>query len=327
MKKRSIVLIMLLILLMPLTVKSASVYTSKVTGLSSVKIGEEFSENFYIRFDGVNQNDENSLGVAVVSFEIIFDDSILTITGVSSNGWATQIFQDENTKKYYALSTIEGHPDFVCTDGILNCGRYEITIEFLLKSTTKEKTTIAMGEIEAGLLPQIFDEKDISLDNVILVSGKGENSHTITIKNNEKVETTSEKTSIVENSTKKDIKQQVTNSTEKKITSNNSTNSNSTTNNQTTNSDKRNNHLKSLLIEGYEINFDKYKNILREKRELLGLTQKQVADRANVKIVQYQRFEMGMRNIMSASFQIACRIIEALEMDITDFYHNNNAKL
>jgi len=68
-------------------------------------------------------------------------------------------------------------------------------------------------------------------------------------------------------------------------------------------------------------------NILREKRELLGLTQKQVADRANVKIVQYQRFEMGMRNIMSASFQIACKIIEALEMDITDFYHKNNAKL
>ena len=82
-------------------------------------------------------------------------------------------------------------------------------------------------------------------------------------------------------------------------------------------------------LEGYQlIKADKEpQNILREKRELLGLTQKQDADRANVKIVQYQRFEMGMRNIMSASFQIACRIIEALEMDITDFYHKNNAKL
>ncbi|MBR1618357.1 helix-turn-helix transcriptional regulator [bacterium] len=79
-------------------------------------------------------------------------------------------------------------------------------------------------------------------------------------------------------------------------------------------------------FEGYElIKADKEpQNILRKKRELLGLTQKQVADRANVKIVQYQRFEMGMRNIMSASFQIACRIIEALEMDITTFFHENN---
>jgi len=79
-------------------------------------------------------------------------------------------------------------------------------------------------------------------------------------------------------------------------------------------------------LEGYQlIKADKEpQNILRKKRELLGLTQKQVADRANVKIVQYQRFEMGMRNIMSASFQIACRIIEALEMDITTFFHENN---
>ena len=62
--------------------------------------------------------------------------------------------------------------------------------------------------------------------------------------------------------------------------------------------------------------------ILREKRITLGLTQQQVADRAKINLQQYQKFESGERNIKTASFQLACRVIEALEMDISDFYHN-----
>lgn len=65
--------------------------------------------------------------------------------------------------------------------------------------------------------------------------------------------------------------------------------------------------------------------ILREKRLVLGLTQQQVANKAGVVLQQYQKFESGARNIMTCSFKIACRIIEALEMDITDFYHGKYA--
>ena len=61
--------------------------------------------------------------------------------------------------------------------------------------------------------------------------------------------------------------------------------------------------------------------ILREKRVVLGLTQQQVADKAKVVIQQYQKFESGELNIMTCSFSIACRVIEALGMDISDFYH------
>lgn len=70
---------------------------------------------------------------------------------------------------------------------------------------------------------------------------------------------------------------------------------------------------------------DKPHNILREKRVILGLTQKQVAERAKVVLQQYQKFESGERNIMTCSFQLACRIIEALEMNISDFYHGEYA--
>jgi len=67
---------------------------------------------------------------------------------------------------------------------------------------------------------------------------------------------------------------------------------------------------------------DKKDSILWEKRVVLGLTQQQVADKAKIGLRQYQKFESGERNIMTCSFQMACRIIEALGMNISDFYHN-----
>ena len=66
---------------------------------------------------------------------------------------------------------------------------------------------------------------------------------------------------------------------------------------------------------------DDQHSVLREKRVVLGLTQQQVADRAGIVLQQYQKFESGERDVMTSSFKTACKVIEALEMDITDFYH------
>lgn len=65
--------------------------------------------------------------------------------------------------------------------------------------------------------------------------------------------------------------------------------------------------------------------ILKERRLVLRMTQKQVAEKAKVSLPQYQKFENGSRNIMTASFQLACRVIEALEMNISKFYHGEYA--
>ena len=51
------------------------------------------------------------------------------------------------------------------------------------------------------------------------------------------------------------------------------------------------------------------------------MTQQEVADKAKIKLQQYQKFESGSRDIMTSSFRIACRVIEALGMNISDFYH------
>ena len=68
---------------------------------------------------------------------------------------------------------------------------------------------------------------------------------------------------------------------------------------------------------------NKMDDILREKRVVQGLTQQQVADRAKISLRQYQSFESGERNIRTASFQLAWRVIEDLGMDPTKFFHGD----
>ena len=60
--------------------------------------------------------------------------------------------------------------------------------------------------------------------------------------------------------------------------------------------------------------------LLREKRLVLELTQKQVAEKAKVALTSYQKFESGERNIRTASFDVACKVLLALEMDPTAFF-------
>lgn len=81
--------------------------------------------------------------------------------------------------------------------------------------------------------------------------------------------------------------------------------------------------MKQINLSGFQLCHlnDVPHSILKEKRLVLRLTQQQVADKAGIALQQYQKFESGARNINTASFQIACRVIEALEMNVSDFYH------
>ena len=81
--------------------------------------------------------------------------------------------------------------------------------------------------------------------------------------------------------------------------------------------------MENFSLDGYSLVHLKPNTILREKRLVLGLTQKQVADLAKINYTQYQRFESGERNIMTASFQITCRVLKVLQMDIEKFYNGD----
>jgi transcriptional regulator with XRE-family HTH domain len=79
--------------------------------------------------------------------------------------------------------------------------------------------------------------------------------------------------------------------------------------------------MDGFSLDGFQLAHFSEDSIFHERRTVLGLTQKQVAEKAKIPLQSYQRFESGERNIKTASFQMACRVLEALEMDIAAFYH------
>ena len=80
-------------------------------------------------------------------------------------------------------------------------------------------------------------------------------------------------------------------------------------------------NLKNINLDGVQFVQLNHGGVLHERRVILGLTQKQVAEKAKIPLQSYQRFESAARNLRTASFQIACRVIEALEMNISDYFH------
>ena len=74
-------------------------------------------------------------------------------------------------------------------------------------------------------------------------------------------------------------------------------------------------------LDGFQLVHYEDKSVLQERRVILGMTQKQVAEKAKIPLQSYQRFESGDRNIKTASFQVACRVLEALELNIKDIFH------
>lgn len=59
--------------------------------------------------------------------------------------------------------------------------------------------------------------------------------------------------------------------------------------------------------------------LLIEARKRLGLTQSQVAFKAQINLQQYQKFEGGQRKLSSSSFWIAYKVITALGLDFSAF--------
>lgn len=67
--------------------------------------------------------------------------------------------------------------------------------------------------------------------------------------------------------------------------------------------------------------------ILKIFRKYRHLTQQQIADNAKINYRQYQKFESGERNIMNASFELVCRVLDVLDIGIKKFYKGGYAYL
>ena len=67
-------------------------------------------------------------------------------------------------------------------------------------------------------------------------------------------------------------------------------------------------------------------HILQHRRKELGYTQKQVADKANILVGQYQRMESGDRLISGSSGRILLSVCEVLKLDPYLFFGKGNEK-
>ena len=79
--------------------------------------------------------------------------------------------------------------------------------------------------------------------------------------------------------------------------------------------------MENFSLDGFHTVHINTGGMLREWRVVNGLTQQQVAEKAGITQQQYQRFESGTRDLRRCSFEVACKVLEALQMDIVKFYH------
>ena len=86
---------------------------------------------------------------------------------------------------------------------------------------------------------------------------------------------------------------------------------------------KETNIMSGGILDSFQTIIPTAAAVLSEKRQVLRLTQQEVADRAKITLRQYQRLESGERSILTCSFGLACRVIEALDMDVSKFYHGD----
>ena len=78
--------------------------------------------------------------------------------------------------------------------------------------------------------------------------------------------------------------------------------------------------MEEISLDGFSLVNLTSASTLHQRRLVLELTQQQVADRAGIDLQQYRKFESGARDIRRSSFNIACRVIRALEMDVDKFF-------
>ena len=244
MKKILLFTYILVLILIPINVRAAEITTTEISGTVEKTIGEELSLDFKINFSGIEKGNNKNLGIWLVSFELLFDEEVLIVSGVSSPDFDSYVYKEDG--KYYVLSEVieNSTSNNICTNGVLYCGDYTVTVKFYLKNTELKNTTIKMGKSEVGLLDITDETKTYTLDDIITINNTKEQTHTLNIKTS-----TEEITDIPENIKDITTNNNPVNNIEKK-----------TSKKQESENEKLSNaFIKELKIDNYKIDFDKNK--------------------------------------------------------------------
>ena len=255
MKKYVLSIIIYFMFIIPINVSAASISKLQVSGFDSVKVGDTFTQSFYVGVSGI-QKGQSGLGIGGVVFEVDFDDSILSLTNISKiDSFESQLYKEDG--KYYIISTIDETNSFKnkCVDEVLYCADYLITLSFYVKDTDKESTKISIPEAEVVLFET---DSEYEEDEAITISSTIPNGNTITIKKAEG-EINSAPSSVVASSGSKNIISKTESNASNLKEKNNNNNSSKSYDKPTTKTKNTNNYLNKLEIKNYDIKFNKEK--------------------------------------------------------------------
>ena len=294
MKKIMFFLILILFAIIPFKIKGASKEgkidtTSALTNNTQTKVGEYFTISFSVWFWGLQKNTYDTYGVGAVGFTIQLDDNDFLISSTSSNKWDTSTYDLGNGKYYFVSEYIENSDsDNACIEKELYCSSYTIDVKFFVKNTNKKNSSIIMTSANAGFIDLSKDYSTITEDDVIMSSYNNIRTVIMTIQQQTSEDNYQEPKTIAEKSN--GVSSIKSNTQIKDIDINRNKLTNSNLNNDNSNGiTANNNSLKSLEIEGYNINFSKSRNdyVIDIKKDVNSLKVKAVAEdeKANIEII------------------------------------------
>lgn len=265
MKKRILFILITLLLILPINANATSISSVEMYKVGEQTVGNTFSVTFYMKFNDLKMATSDTEGLYMAGVEFSFDESVLVLTGISSNHFDSVVYKDNESGHHAVISIVNSENDVSnrCIDKFLYCSDYMVTLQFYVKETTQTSTSITAHEYAAGVFKVnndgTYDVED--LKDIYLTKNDVQN-----IKINQATkEVVSPPKSIVE-----DKKPEITN---QQISPSNNHNKSSDSDDILKSS---NNSLKSLTIKDYEINFKKdkytYKLTLPEKVNELYVT-------------------------------------------------------
>ncbi len=241
MKKR--IILVLLMFLIPISIKAVSVKETIIESNDEVIVNEKFESKVKINFSELDKKSKDGSGIALVFYELNFDDKVIMIDDVKSDDWNTRIYRDKDNK-YYALSELsKSVGDNKCVNDNLYCSNYEVTYSLYVKTKDVKETEVKIGDVIVGVLPITNSKKELTIEDVVLINVSGKSNKVLKIKNSDKKEIEPNEDIIV-------LKDKVEITKEMVLESKNNTYSLS----------EKDNYLDNIEIDGYELNFKKYTN-------------------------------------------------------------------
>lgn len=307
MKKIIILFSLILIIISPFNVnavtKEGKIDTTSALANTQTKVGDYFTISFSVWFWGLQKNTYDTYGVGAVAFTIEMDNDDFLISSVSSDVWDTDVYDLGDGKYYFVSQYINGSDDNnACIEKELYCSSYNLDVEFFVKNTNKENSSIVMTSAMAGLIDLSKEYDEITEDDIIKSSYTNIRTVTMTIQqpsNEDKYQEPSnniiEKSDEVPSITSSTQNKEINNSAENKAKSNSNNNSSATVSNS------NNNYLKSLEIEGYNIEFSKDKtnyNInVNENINSVKINAIPEDEKANIEVVGADDLKQNEENI------------------------------